>query len=334
MSTQHTIQPMTFAFTSAHVPHSSQREEGSLAHEHTQGTPGGASESHVSVLKAEVLEALAPQAGEVVLDATAGMGGHSEALLTAAPVQLVALDADPAAVARAQARLGQGAVVLNANFADLKEALLGQGIQHINKALFDLGWNMTQRTAGKGLSFLAAEEPLHMGYSEQPRSGFTAAEVLNTWSEQAIADALFGYGEERYARRIAKVVVERRSTKPFALVGDFVEVLLSAVPAAYRRGRIHPATRSFQALRIAVNDELGALRQGLAAAWELLLPQGRIAVITFHSIEDRVVKQYFAGLSKDEEGRLLYKKPLTPSEQELITNPSARSAKLRAIEKI
>lgn len=325
---------MTFAFTSAHVPHSSQREEGSLAHEHTQGTPGGASESHVSVLKAEVLEALAPQAGEVVLDATAGMGGHSEALLTAAPVQLVALDADPAAVARAQARLGQGAVVLNANFADLKEALLGQGIQHINKALFDLGWNMTQRTAGKGLSFLAAEEPLHMGYSEQPRSGFTAAEVLNTWSEQAIADALFGYGEERYARRIAKVVVERRSTKPFALVGDFVEVLLSAVPAAYRRGRIHPATRSFQALRIAVNDELGALRQGLAAAWELLLPQGRIAVITFHSIEDRVVKQYFAGLSKDEEGRLLYKKPLTPSEQELITNPSARSAKLRAIEKI
>jgi len=178
------------------------------------------------------------------------------------------------------------------------------------------------------------DEPLNMSYGARPRSGFTAAEALNEWSEETLADVLFGYGEERYARRIAKAIVERRKLQPFATTRELVETVADAVPAAYRRGRINPATKTFQALRIAVNDELGALGQGLAAAWGAVAPGGRIAVITFHSIEDRIVKRYFAALVKKESGKLLYKKPLAPSAAEIKSNPASRSAKLRAIEKI
>ena len=194
-----------------------------------------------------------------------------------------------------------------------------------------------QLSAGRGFSFMT-DEPLNMSYGPKPRSGFTAAEILNTFTEKALADIFFGYGEERYARRIARAVVERREDAPFKTTLELVEVIKDSVPAAYRRGRIHPATRSFQALRIAVNDELGVIEQGVGAAWRLLACGGRIAVITFHSIEDRLVKRMFAALAKKEEaghqGRLLYKKPLVPSAAEVKANPASRSAKLRAIEKI
>jgi 16S rRNA (cytosine1402-N4)-methyltransferase len=173
-----------------------------------------------------------------------------------------------------------------------------------------------------------------MSYSASPRSGFTAAEILNTWKEETIADALFGYGEERYARRIARAVVERRDIEPYKTTIEFVETVKDAVPAAYRRGRLHPATRSFQALRIAVNDELGALREGLGAAWRRLSPGGRIVVITFHSIEDRAVKRQFAAWAKAGLGELVVKKPLIASAAEVKHNPAARSAKMRAIQKI
>jgi 16S rRNA (cytosine1402-N4)-methyltransferase len=173
-----------------------------------------------------------------------------------------------------------------------------------------------------------------MSYGTTSRSGFSAAEALNEWSEQTLADAIFGYGEERYARRIAKAIVTRRETKKFETTMELVEVVRDAVPAAYRRGRINPATKTFQALRIAVNDELGALREGLSAAWDALAPGGRIAVISFHSIEDRIVKRYFAELVKKEEGKLLYKKPLAPTMAEIKRNPASRSAKLRVIENI
>jgi 16S rRNA (cytosine1402-N4)-methyltransferase len=282
---------------------------------------------HVSVMPQEVLAALDVQNKEVVVDATYGQGGHSALLKKAAKIKLVALDADPAA----------GAGVVLANFGDLGAVAADLGITEINKALFDLGWNRGQLSAGRGFSFMT-DEPLNMSYGPKPRSGFTAAEILNTFREAALADIFFGYGEERYARRIAKAVVERREEKPFATTLEFVEVIRDSVPSAYRRGRIHPATRSFQALRMAVNDELGAVEQGLAAAWSLLACGGRIAVITFHSIEDRLVKRTFAALAKKEEvshkGRLLYKKPLVPSNAEVKQNPASRSAKLRAIEKI
>ncbi|MDB5225365.1 MAG: rsmH [Candidatus Adlerbacteria bacterium] len=284
----------------------------------------------------EVLAALEVKKGEVVVDGTAGAGGHSEALAHAAKIKLISLDADPDAVAAVQKRLGKKGAVINANFGDLLAVAEKTGITFIDKALFDLGWNRGQLTAGRGFSFMY-DEPLSMSYGPKARSGFTAAEMLNTFTEKALADIFFGYGEERYARRIAKVIVERREEKPLATTLELVELIKDSVPAAYRRGRLHPATRSFQGLRIAVNDELGALEQGIEAAWKLLAPGGRIAVITFHSIEDRAVKRLFAKFAKGgggEKGRLLYKKPLVASAAEIKRNPPSRSAKLRAIEKI
>ncbi len=266
---------------------------------------------------AEALAALALQKGDVVLDATYGRGGHSAAIKKAAKVKLVTIDADPAS----------GADIVG-NFADSKALLAKRGIASINKALFDLGWNRTQLISGRGFSFMH-DEPLNMSYGPTPRSGFTAAEVLNTWSEAALADALFGYGEERYARRIAKAVVARRKLAPFATTVELVELVKDSVPAAYRRGKLHPATRTFQALRMAVNDELGAIEQGVRGAWSMLAPGGRLVVITFHSIEDRAVKRLFRDLG----GTLVHKKPLVPSRAEVLHNPAARSAKLRTIEK-
>lgn len=294
----------------------SKREEGGKGHDQASVR------THVPVMLKETLALLDLRDKDVVVDATYGRGGHSAAIKAAAKVKLIALDADPAA--------GKG--VINANFADLADVLDRVGVPAINKALFDLGWNMTQLSAGRGFSFLA-DEPLNMSYGPKPRSGFSAADVLNTWQEKVLADAIFGYGEERYARRIARAIVERREIAEFKTTMELVEVIKDAVPAAYRRGRIHPATRTFQALRIAVNDEMGAIDQGLRAAWQRLAPGGRLVVITFHSIEDRAVKRMFAAWAKAGEGSLLVKKPLTATQSEIKHNPPSRSAKLRAITK-
>jgi 16S rRNA (cytosine1402-N4)-methyltransferase len=246
-------------------------------------------------------------------------------------VTLIAIDADPAAVLATQKRLPH-ARVIEGNFGDLGHILKKEKIETVDKVLFDLGWNMTQLTAGRGFSFLT-DEPLNMSYGTNPASGFTAAEIVNTWSEKVLADVFFGYGEERYARRIAKAIIERRKIKKIETTIELVEILQDAVPPAYRHGRLHPATRSFQALRIAVNDELKSLEKGLESAWNILTPCGRIAVITFHSIEDRIVKRMFASYAK-KGGHLIFKKPVTATREEIAHNPSARSAKLRVIEKI
>lgn len=288
---------------------------------------------HVSVLLREAVEALDLRKGDVVIDGTAGMAGHSEAIAAVAPVKLFAFDADPVAAAAAQKRLGKKATVLNENFADMIDVLGRQGVTEVNKVLLDLGWNMTQLSSGRGFSFLY-DEPLNMSYGPEPRSGYNAAEILNEWKEEVLADVLFGYGEERYARRIAKAIVDRRKVKPFVTTVELVEVVRDAVPAAYRRGRIHPATKTFQALRIAVNDELRTLDTALRSAWSLLACDGRIAVITFHSIEDRIVKRLFAEWAKSGEGGLVFKKPLGPTEAEVSQNPASRSAKLRVITKL
>jgi len=299
-------------------------------------TPRGP-ETHQSVLVREVLEMLAPQEGDLILDATAGAGGHSHALLSQAQVRLIALDADPAAVAAVAQRLlpfGDRARVIEANFRDAKEVLGTQGITTINKALFDLGWNRGQLYAGRGFSFMG-NEPLLMSYGDKPASGFTAGDILNTWSAEALADVLFGYGEERYARRIAKAITETRAAHPLRTTGELVDIILRATPAGYHRGRTHAATKTFQALRIAVNDELGSLEKGIRGAWEMLAPGGRLAVISFHSIEDRAVKRLLKEFAEKDKGRaqLLTKKPITVSAQEAQVNPSARSAKLRGIER-
>lgn len=301
-----------------------------------QNMSGNAAASgHASVMPKEVLEHLAVQESDVVLDATAGMGGHSEMLLEAGAGRVIALDADPAAVEAARKRLvrfGPRATVIESNFRDVSAALGGVGVTHIHKALFDLGWNSTQLDSGKGFSFMH-DEPLNMSYGSAPASGFTASQIVNMWSEKVLADVFYGYGEERYARRIAQKIVESREASPIETTAQLAGLVSSAVPALYRHGRLHPATRTFQALRIAVNDELGSIEKGIGGAWNMLSSGGRIAVITFHSIEDRAVKRLFAAYAK-EGGKLIIKKPLTPGKEEITANPRARSAKLRVIEKI
>jgi 16S rRNA (cytosine1402-N4)-methyltransferase len=322
---------MMHALTSTRVKrHPIREEDGS----HREWKSGQA--PHKSVLIKEVVELINPQDEELIVDATGGQGGHSEALLKAAHIKLIALDADLEAVAALEARLKRyrtRATVVNANFADLSRVLRDNGVTTVNAVLFDLGWRSEQLTAGRGFSFLN-DEPLNMSYGIRPRSGFTAAEILNSWDEKVIADVLFGYGEERYARRIAKAVVLRRKISPIETTIELVELVRDAVPASYRHGKIHPATKTFQALRIAVNDELQSLEVGLNAAWEYLAKGGRVAVISFHSLEDRIVKRYFAELARKNRAELLTKKPPTATQTEIIHNPSARSAKLRAIKKI
>jgi 16S rRNA (cytosine1402-N4)-methyltransferase len=290
---------------------------------------------HRSVLLQETLEALKIVRDDIVVDATLGGAGHAKAIVDQLGKKgmFVGLDADADAIERAQEKLA-GSVphrhLVKGNFKDIGKILGDLGIEHVTKVLFDLGWSSYQLDSGRGFSF-QKDEPLLMTYAKDP-DGLTAATIVNTWGEESIADIIYGWGDERYSRRIAKAIVARREEKPFQSALDLAETIKAAVPAPYRFGRIHPATKTFQALRIAVNDELGALKDGIRAAWEKLAPGGRIAVITFHSIEDREVKRLFAGLAKDG-GQLVTKKPIPPSAQEIQENPRARSAKLRVIQK-
>lgn len=309
---------------SAHA-HRSRREEGGA---HMQA------EVHQSVMSQECLTALAPKAGQRIVDGTLGQGGHSEAILQTSDATVLALDADPQAIAVAGKRLAKfrsRVRIVESNFSELAAVLEKLRIAQIDAALFDLGWNSGQLASGRGFSFLI-DEPLSMSYGKTPASGFTAAEALNMWDEKTLADVFFGYGEERYAKRIAKAIVERRKIASITTSLELAEIVRDSVPPAYRHGRIHPATRTFQALRIAVNDELRVIEKGLDAAWAHLSPKGRLVVISFHSIEDRLVKHIFAKFAKGG-GTLVYKKPLTPSQAEIRKNPRARSAKLRVIEK-
>ena len=170
-----------------------------------------------------------------------------------------------------------------------------------------------------------------MAYAQD--QSLTAGTIVNEWGEESIADVIFGWGEERYSRRIAKRIVEERARGPIKTARQLADVIKAAVPSVYRYGRIHPATKTFQALRIAVNDELGALTDALKSTWQLLETGGRLAVISFHSIEDRLVKQQFAQWAESGAGEKITKKPITPSAEELKSNPRARSAKLRVIQK-
>ncbi len=312
---------MTHSFSSVRGSSRLTREEGGSVREQKK--------EHVSVMTKEVLEYLAPKDGDVVVDATFGAGGHSRALAAVADIVLISIDADPSAASGHTAH-----TVVEGNFGNL-DAILKKSLpagRRVDKVLFDLGWNSSQLQSGRGFSFLH-DEPLLMSYGKKPASGFSAKEIINEWGEATLADVFFGYGEERYARRIARAIVARRARQAIHTSAELVEIIKSSVPAAYRNGRIHPATRTFQALRIAVNDELGVLERGLAAAWQHLSCGGRIAVISFHSIEDRVVKKRFAVYAK-QGGRLVFKKPLLPSREEIQHNPRARSAKLRVIEKV
>ncbi|OGZ06014.1 MAG: 16S rRNA (cytosine(1402)-N(4))-methyltransferase [Candidatus Lloydbacteria bacterium RIFCSPHIGHO2_02_FULL_54_17] len=297
--------------------------------------------AHWSVLLHEIIEYLRPEAGDVFVDATFGGGGHSRALaeVVGKKGRLIAFDRDASVFSEATVReLGKRTrfTPLNLNFRDVGEGLERLRIKEIDGAVFDLGLSSTQlEESGRGFSF-QRDEPLQMTFKKDPEEGDVTAEIIvNRWEEENIASVLAGFGEERFARLIAKNIVTARKSGPIRSTGELVEVIHQAIPLRYQHGRTHFATRTFQALRMAVNDELGAIDGGVRGIVPLLAPGARIAVISFHSVEDRLVKRLFRELArKDHVVREVTKKPLTPSAAELRENPRARSAKLRVVEKL
>lgn len=285
---------------------------------------------HKAVLLQESVEALDLERGETLLDGTYGAGGHSrEALRRYPEIHIIALDQDPA-VAEAMAGRSDNIKIYTENFRNLDKVLEKEGVSSVDAIILDLGFSSDQIEAvGRGFSFLR-DEPLDMRLSQE---GLTAADILNNFSESALELILKGFGEEKYSRRIAEEIVRRREVKPFETTFALVEAVMQVVPSGYKRGRIHPATRTFQALRIATNDELTALETGLEKAFQSLSPKGRLAVITFHSLEDRIVKNFFRDRAKEGRSTLINKKPIIPGEEEVRANPRARSAKLRILEK-
>jgi 16S rRNA (cytosine1402-N4)-methyltransferase len=280
---------------------------------------------HVPVLATAVVAELSPQPGSCYLDTTVGGGGHSRLILAAHPTaQVVAVDQDPQAIAAAQANLaefGDRVRFWRGNFAQFDpQGQLFQGI------LADLGVNSAQvDQPQRGFSFRHSG-PLDMRMN--PDLPLTAAEIVNTWPETDLANLIYTYGEERLSRRIAARILANR---PFQTTTDLAEAIAVAVPSRYRHGRIHPATRTFQALRIAVNQELAVLETLLERSPGWLLPGGRLAIISFHSLEDRLVKHAF----KDNPALgVITKKPLIASPEEVAANPRARSAKLRVAERL
>lgn len=294
---------------------------------------------HDSVLMNEVLEALSVQEDDIVVDATLGGAGHFAALLAAlgAGGIIIGIDADLSAVERGRAAYALDrrpnrpvAHLVNDNFRNLSRILARLGIAPVTKILFDLGWSGYQIAAPRGFSF-QEDEPLLMNYNE---TGETAASIVNTYPEEALSDLIFAYGEERFARSIARSIVAARSQERILTTGALVAAILQGTPAWYQKRKTHPATKTFQALRIAVNDELGSLREGLAAAIEALAPGGRLAVISFHSIEDRIVKGILRDAAHAGRGSLSPKKPIVPGRAEILANRRARSAKLRIFERV
>ena len=280
----------------------------------------------------EVAWLLRPRREGWVIDGTVGMGGHAEAVLEAGGenVRLLGLDADPDALARAGARLarfGDRVRLVHGSFRDLARVARAHGVGEVRSALLDLGVSSAQLDeSGRGFSF-QRDEPLDMRLD--PTRGETAAELLNHLDEATLARLIHEHGDERYARRIARTIVRRR---PLRTTGELVAAVRAAVPRAAWPRRTHVATRTFQALRMAVNDETGALRQTLQEIPGLLAVGGRLGVISFHSGEDRIVKQTFRALSAADYVEL-EPSPLTPGEDEVRANPRARSAKLRVLER-
>jgi 16S rRNA (cytosine1402-N4)-methyltransferase len=289
---------------------------------------------HEPVMVREVLELLAPGRGGLFVDCTVGLGGHGRALLEAGATQLIGLDRDTDALDRARETLapfGDRVELVHADYRDLERVLDARGIDTLDGALADLGVSSLQLdTEGRGFSF-RRDEPLDMRMDRTV--GPDAASLLRDVEEGALADVIYEFGEERHSRRIARAIVSARRESPIATTGRLAAIVRRAIPS---RGyqRIDPATRTFQALRIWVNRELEGLDGFLTAVPRRLRAGARLAVITFHSLEDRIVKHTFRALEKGSGMlRILTKRPRVPGDDEVARNPRARSAKLRAIER-
>ncbi len=292
--------------------------------------------THIPVMTAEVLQHLRPEQGGLFVDCTVGLGGHSRALLEAGASRVIGLDRDLDALARARETLapwGDRVELVHADYRELDAVLDSRQIVHVDGALADLGVSSMQFDApGRGFSFMR-DEPLDM---RMDRTGAeTAADLVAQTSERDLADAIFQYGEERYSRRIARALVEARRESPVDTTGRLATIVRRAIPHRGGHVRIDPATKTFQALRIWVNRELDGLDRFVETAARRLRAGARLAVITFHSLEDRIVKHTLRALQqRDGLVQVLTKKPLIPTDIEVASNPRARSAKLRVAERI
>ncbi len=295
---------------------------------------------HKTVLLNEAIDGLNLHTGDIFFDGTLGGGGHSEKVCTdfKGGVRIIAVDQDKEAIERARAkieRVGCKSDLVLSNFRNIDSVLDGLKVDKVDAILLDLGLSSDQfETSGRGFTF-RLNEPLLMTFSSdiEDKEMINAQKIVNNWSEETIADILFGYADEKYARRIARKIIEARELKPINNTFELVEVIRNSVPNAYTKGKIHFATKTFQALRVAVNDEIEALKDGLRKGFDSLSKGGRLAVISFHSTEDRVVKVFYKDKKKLGEANIITKRPITPTEEETSLNPRSRSAKLRIIEK-
>jgi len=285
----------------------------------------------------EVLENLDIQAADIIVDGTINGGGHSLEIvkqLSSSGI-LVGIDQDATGLAVSERLLRDVPPQVNLihdNFRNIDQIIANLGINSVDKILLDLGWSSNQfENPDRGFSFMH-DGPLLMTLSENPETVvFTAYDIVNDWSPESIIDILEGYGEEKYAWHIAQAIVKSRDISPISSTLQLADIIKNAVPAKYRNAAIHPATKSFQAFRIAVNDEMGALHEVLEKGYELLSPGGRFVVISFHSIEDRIVKRFFKQKKIEKSAELLTKKPIIAADRELQENKRARSAKLRVL---
>lgn len=294
---------------------------------------------HISVLLKETIDGLNIKDGGVYVDATLGGAGHSEAICKSGhkDITIIGIDADKEAIERSKDRLEKYdcTLVTEASYNDqLSDVLKKHNIKKVDGIMFDLGMSSDQLDqSARGFSF-QRDEPLLMSMrSGNSENHLTAREVVNQWKEESIADILYGYGEEKYSRRIAKGIVEARAIVPILTTYQLTDIIAESVPSSYiHRGR-NPATKTFQALRIVVNNELERLKISLKDSFDAISSGGRIVVITFHSLEDRIVKHFFKDLEKEGKGRKLTKKPIKPTDEEISSNPRSRSAQLRIFEK-
>jgi len=321
---------------------------------------------HTPVLLKEVIEVLNPQPGEFFIDGTVGSGGHAveifKRVMPTGRILGIDLDKNNLEIARLKIstelriknlELRNDLILIQGNYANLPEILKNENLPKADGLLLDLGFSSESLASGRGFTF-QKNEPLDMRYNEATRdkrqeTGMTAAEIINSFSEKDLADIFWKYGEERLSRKIAKKIVTERKTKPIITTFDLVNVILSNSSRMKpnespiferhsrkfedysRKYRIHPATRVFQALRIYVNDELGNLERLLKNLPTIIKIKGRVAIISFHSLEDRLVKNYFREMAKNGQAEILTKKPIRPSEEEVKINTRSRSAKMRAI---
>ena len=297
--------------------------------------------AHIPVLLQPTIEWLNLQLGEKFVDGTVNRGGHAKALCPFLGTNglLIGIDTDGEAIAQATANLKDCVCpvkLIRGNFRHFNNLLDQIGVEKVDAVLLDLGFSSNQMDdSGRGFSF-QRNEPLMMTLSNDDTLGIlvTAEEAVNEWAEESLADIIYGFGEEHFSRRIAKAIVEARAIKPIKTTGELVAIIEQAVPIWYRKRKLHPATKTFQALRIAVNDELGAIQSALPAIWQRLNPGGRLAVISFHSLEARIVKDWMREKKIAGEGVLLTKKAVKPDREEELANPRSRSAQLRVIKKV